>query len=682
MKLDATNNPFLQDWDTPFGIPPFEKIRCEHYVPAFKVSFEQHLRNIEDIVSNPEPPTFANTLEAMEKAKPVLDKVLGVYYNLTSSNSDEALQAIENEMSPLIAAHFAAVSTDVKLFERINVIYEDRSRHPMDGEAEKLVEQVHTRFVRAGAALPARKRERMKSIEEELAGLYTSFGQHVLKDTNAFEMLLTREQELDGLPISVRASAAAVARQRGYESGYVFTISRSSFTPFMQFAKNRELRLKMYEAYTHCGDNGTDQDNNKLIGDIVGLRHERARLLGFESHAHYMLDDRMAAKPENVMALLDQLWEPTKKKVLQEAKDLQAAIDKDGCDFQLEAWDWWYYTEKVLASRFELDEEELKAYFKLENVRDGAFAVVEKLYGLRFEEIEEFPSYHEDVTAYEVKDSDGSAIGVFLVDYYMRPKKRGGAWMSEFRTQSRLGGDIRPIVINVCNFPKGSLSMPCLLGLDEVTTLFHELGHGLHGLLSQVKYASLAGTNVKQDFVELPSQIMEHWAMEAEVLKNYARHYVTGEPIPQSLIEKIRISRTFNQGFATTEYLAACYLDMSWHSGEFVGEQDVAGYERNAMSAIDLISQIAPRYRSTYFQHIFTDDSYSAGYYSYIWAEVLDADGYEAFKENGLFDRATAIRFRKEILERGGAGDEMSMYRAFRGRDPVVEPLLAVRGLD
>ena len=682
MKLDMTKNPFLQDWNTPFGIPPFEKIRCEHYVLAFEASFEQHRNNIEEIVNNPEPPTFANTLEAMERAKPALDKVLGVFYNLTSSNSDEALQAIENEMSPLIAAHFAAVSTDVKLFERINVIYEARSRQPLDDEAEKLLEQVHARFIRAGAALPAEKRERVKSIEEKLAGLYTSFGQHVLKDTNAFELLLTQDTELDGLPISVRASAAAVAQERGYESGYVFTISRSSFTPFMQFANNRELRRKMYEAYTHCGDNGTAHDNNKIIGDIVRLRHERARLLGFKSHAHYMLDDRMAAKPENVMALLDQLWEPTKRKVIQEANDLQAAIDLEGCDFKLEAWDWWYYTEKVLASRFELDEEELKAYFKLENVRDGAFAVVKKLYGLCFEEIEDFPSYHEDVTAYEVKDSDGSAIGVFLVDYYMRPEKRGGAWMSEFRAQSRLDGDVRPIVINVCNFPRGSLSMPCLLGLDEVTTLFHELGHALHGLLSQVKYASLAGTNVKQDFVELPSQIMEHWAMEAQVLNNYARHYVTGDPIPQSLIEKIRLSRTFNQGFATTEYLAACYLDMSWHSSESAGEQGVAGYERSAMGAIDLISQIAPRYRSTYFQHIFTDDSYSAGYYSYIWAEVLDADGYEAFKENGLFDQATATRFRKEILERGGAGDEMSMYRAFRGRDPVVEPLLAVRGLD
>jgi len=335
-----------------------------------------------------------------------------------------------------------------------------------------------------------------------------------------------------------------------------------------------------------------------------------------------------------------------------------------------------------LASRFELDEEELKAYFKLEYVRDGAFAVVEKLYGLTFEEIEDFPSYHEDVTAYEVKDRDGSAIGTFLTDYYMRPEKRGGAWMSEFRSQSKLEGDIRPIVINVCNFARGSLSMPCLLGPDEVTTLFHELGHGLHGLLSQVKYASLAGTNVKQDFVELPSQIMEHWAVESEVLRNYARHYATGETIPQSLIEKIRKASTFNQGFATTEYLAACYLDMNWHMPESSNERDVEGHEKNAMDAIGLIPQIAPRYRPTYFQHIFTGDAYSAGYYSYIWAEVLDADGYEAFKENGLFDSQTATQFRKEILERGGSGDEMSMYRAFRGRDPEVGPLLAVRGLD
>ncbi len=675
------SNPFLQDWKTPFGIPPFDEIECEHYIPAFEAAFAEHKANLSEIVNNPGPATFANTLEAMELAKPTLDKVLRVFYNLTSSSSNEALQGVENKMSPQIAAHFASVSTDAELFERINVIYEARSTVELDSEARKLLEQVHSRFVRAGAALPLDARERMNAIEGELAGLYTTFGQHILKDTNEFELLLTQEHELAGLPDSVRVSAAAVAQERGYESGYVFTISRSSFTPFMQFANNRELRQKMYEAYTHCGDNGTANDNNKLVGKIVGLRHERARLLGFESHAHYMLDDRMAAKPENVMALLDQLWEPTKKKVLQEAKDLQAAIKQGGGDFQLEAWDWWYYTEKVLASRFELDEEELKAYFSLENVRDGAFAVVKKLYGLSFEEIEDFPSYHEDVAAYEVKDSDGSAIGIFLVDYYMRPEKRGGAWMSEFRAQSKLDGDIRPIVINVCNFPKGSLSMPCLLGMEEVTTLFHELGHGLHGLLSQVKYASLAGTNVKQDFVELPSQIMEHWAVEGEVLQSYARHYSSGEPIPQSLIDKIRKASTFNQGFATTEYLAACYLDMSWHSPESSGERDVAGHEKNAMNSIDLISQVAPRYRPTYFQHIFTGDSYSAGYYSYIWAEVLDADGYEAFKENGLFDAATAMRFRKEILERGGSDDEMNMYRAFRGRDPVVEPLLAVRGL-
>ncbi len=676
------NNPFLQNWNTPFGIPPFNEIKCEHYIPAFDAAFTEHAEKLAAIVNNTEPPTFENTLEAMELAKPTLDKVQGVFDNLTSSNSDAALQTIENEMSPRIASHFAAVDTDAKLFERINIIYEARSTLELDSEAEELLEQVHTRFVRAGAALPIEQRERMNTIEEELASLYTSFGQHVLKDTNEFELLLTREQDLDGLPDSVRASAAAAAQERGYENGYVFTISRSSFTPFMQFASNRELRQKMYQAYTHCGDNGNANDNNTLIGEIVSLRHERARLLGFKSHAHYMLDDRMATNPENVMGLLDQLWQPTRRKVLQEAKDLQHAIEEEGGGFQLQAWDWWYYTEKVLASRFELDEEELKAYFKLEYVRDGAFAVVEKLYGLTFEEIEDFPSYHEDVTAYEVKDRDGSAIGTFLTDYYMRPEKRGGAWMSEFRSQSKLEGDIRPIVINVCNFARGSLSMPCLLGLDEVTTLFHELGHGLHGLLSQVKYASLAGTNVKQDFVELPSQIMEHWAVESEVLRNYARHYATGETIPQSLIEKIRKASTFNQGFATTEYLAACYLDMNWHMPESSNERDVEGHEKNAMDAIGLIPQIAPRYRPTYFQHIFTGDAYSAGYYSYIWAEVLDADGYEAFKENGLFDSQTATQFRKEILERGGSGDEMSMYRAFRGRDPEVGPLLAVRGLD
>ncbi len=676
-----TDNPFLKNWNTPFGIPPFEEIKTEHYVPAFEAGFEQHRENLWEIASNPDAPSFANTLEAMELAKPLLDKVQSVFDNLVSSNTSDTLQIIENEMSPLVAAHFASVFTDAKLFQRINVIYEVRHALELCGEAAELLEQVHTRFVRAGAALPEAKRQRMSEIEEELAGLYTSFGQHVLKDTNEFELLLTSEQDLDGLPQSVRASAATAARERGYESGYVFTISRSSFTPFMQFSNNRKLRQRMYRAYTHCGDSGNANDNNALVGKIVGLRDERAKLLGFESHAHYMLDDRMAAKPENVMTLLDKLWEPAQAKVLREAQDLQAAIESEGHNFQLEAWDWWYYTEKVLASRFQLDDEELKAYFSLENVRDGAFAVAKKLYGLSFVEIERFPTYHQDVTAYEVKDNDGSTLGVFMVDYYMRPEKRGGAWMSEFRAQSGLAENVRPIVTNVCNFPKGNSSMPCLLGMDEVTTLFHELGHALHGLLSQVKYASLAGTRVKQDFVELPSQIMEHWAVEGEVLQSYARHYATGESIPQSLIEKIHKASTFNQGFVTTEYLAACYLDMSWHLPTAGGDWDVSSNEQNSMSDIGLISQVAPRYRSTYFQHIFTGDDYSAGYYSYIWAEVLDADGYEAFKENGLFDPATASRFRKEILERGGSADEMSMYRAFRGRDPVVEPLLAGRGL-
>ena len=673
------SNPFFKEWHTPFGIPPFEQIKEEHYSPAFDKAFSEIDDAIEAIIENSDDATFSNTVEAFERTGTLLNKVGGVFFNLTSSDTTDELQVIEMEIAPRYAAHISRVFNNQRLFKRVKAVYECRDDLILDADQVLLLQDMYTNFVRAGAALSDHSRAEIQAMDEELAGLKTQFAQNILKDTNNFELVLDSAEEAKGLPDSVLQAARGEAEQRGKPGRYVFTISRSSITPFLQFAQDRDLREKIYKAYSRCANNDNEYNNHQILKTIVALRARRSRLLGFESHAHYMLDDRMAKTPEKVMELLDKVWSSAAKKVAVEAEDLQSRIQEEGGNFELAPWDWWYYSEKVRAERYDLDEEQVKPYFKLENVRDGAFSVANRLYGITFEEISDFPRYHPDVVGYEVKDADGSLIGLFLVDYFMRPSKRGGAWMSEFRGQSNLDESIRPVVVNCCNFPKAD---PCLLGLDEVRTLFHEFGHGLHGLLSQVRYPSQSGTNVKQDFVELPSQIMEHWAIEPEVMKSYARHVETGEIIPDELIAKLLESQTFNQGFATTEYLAASYLDMAWHTLEDQDEQkDVESFEENALQQIELIDSVNPRYKSSYFQHIFSGDSYSAGYYSYLWAEVLDADGFEAFKENGIFDADTARSFRENVLERGGTSDPMELYIKFRGREPEVAPLLKNRGL-
>jgi peptidyl-dipeptidase Dcp len=672
------NNPFFETWQTAYGMPPFDKIKDEHFLPAFERAFADHNVDIDRIATNDCSPTFTNTIEAMERAGALLRKVSGVFYNLSSSNTNDQLQAIEVELAPRSAAHFSRTYNHQGLFKRVSQIHVARGELALDVDQLLLLEDIYTEFVRAGAALSDAARPQVQALDESLAGLMTQFSQNILKDTNDFEMVVNDEQDLSGLPQSVLNAAGVEAEQRGMPGKYVFTVSRSSITPFLQYADSRELREKIYKAYTHNANNANAFNNQPIAGQIAALRVQRAQLLGYQTHAHYMLDDRMAKTPESVNQLLDSIWQPAQKKVAEEARDLQDTIQAEGNNFELAAWDWWYYTEKLRGKRYALDEDQVKPYFKLENVRDGAFDVARKLYGLTFKEVTNVPLYHPDVTSYEVSDADGSLIGLFLVDYFMRPSKQGGAWMSEFRAQSNLDASIRPIVVNTCNFPK---STPCLLGMDEVTTLFHEFGHGLHGLLSQVRYESQSGTNVKQDFVELPSQIMEHWAIEPEVLRSYARHVDTGEVIPDEIIGKLLASDTFNQGFSTTEYLAAAYLDMAWSSLDTSDAPDVDSFEAQAMQAIKLIDAVAPRYKSSYFQHIFAGNSYSAGYYAYIWAEVLDADGFEAFKEKGIFDAATAQSFRQNILEKGGTGEAMSLYEAFRGRAPDVEPLLKNRGL-
>ena len=667
------SNPFLKPLPET-GIPAFDQIEFEHYREAFDLGFAEHLAEIEAIINNPEPATFSNTVEAMERSGRQLRRVVSVFWNLTSSDTNEKIQALEMEVVPEYAVHHGKISSNPALFARIKAVVDGGEN--LKGEEKQLLDETYQSFVRAGAELTDTNRERVNAISAELAGLTTEFGQNVLKDTNEFELVLEAGEDIAGLPDFVLEMGKAEAEARDKPGKYVFTTSRSSITPFLQYAEKRDRREQIYKAYTECGTRGTD--NHPIIQRVVSLRSERAKLLGFQSHADFMLDDRMAKTPEAVTNLLDQVWAPCQKRVAEEAADLQAYIQDDGGNFELESWDWWYYTEKVRQGRFDLDEEEVKPYFRLEHVRDGAFDVANKLYGIVFKPRPDLPVYHPDVVAYEATEADGTLIGYFLFDFFMRPSKRGGAWMSAFRDQSNLDEKVHPVIVNCCNFPK---SDPCLLGMDEVRTLFHEFGHGLHGLLSNVKYESLGGTNVKQDFVELPSQIMEHWAMEPEVLKSYARHVETNQPIPDELIEKLKASQTFNQGFSTTEYLAACYLDMAWHKEAGAGDGAVDDFEQAAMDQIGKIGMVDPRYKSSYFQHIFTGDHYSAGYYVYMWAEVLDADGYEAFRERGIFDAATAKSFRENILEKGGTVDPMTLYKTFRGREPEVQPLLKNRGL-
>ncbi len=665
-------NPFFEPLPAN-GVPDFVQILPEHYEEAFERGFGEQNLEIQAIIGNSDAPTFLNTIESMERSGGLLDRVGNVFWNLTSSDTSDELQALEMKLSPRVAAHNSQIYSDPVLFERVKAITE--SDETLDPEALQLLKETHQSFVRAGAHLSESERERVNEITETLAGLTTQFGQNVLRDVNEFELVVDGGEDISGLPDFVLNAAKSEAESRGKSGQYVFAISRSSITPFLQYADSRDLREKMYRAYTDCGTMTTN--NHPVIQEIVELRAERARVLGFDTHADFMLDDRMAKTPEAVKELLDRVWAPCQEKVAKEAEDLQSRIQDDGGNFELQPWDWWYYTEKIRQERFDLDEEEVKPYFKLENVRDGAFEVALKLYGIKFEEID-VPVYHPDVVAYEVTDVDGSTIGLFLFDFFMRPFKQGGAWMSAFRSQSNLDEPVHPVIVNCCNFQK---SDPCLLGMDEVRTLFHEFGHGLHGLLSKVRYQSLSGTNVKQDFVELPSQIMEHWALEPEVLKSYATHYETDEAIPDELIEKLKAAQTFNQGFATTEYLAACYLDLAWHQQEGKAPEDVDDFERQAMDAIHKIKMVDPRYRSAFFRHVFEGEGYSAGYYVYIWAEVLDADGFEAFREKGIFDQATAQSFRSNILEKGGTVEPMQLYREFRGREPDVEPLLKNRGL-
>jgi peptidyl-dipeptidase Dcp len=675
----GTDNPFFKPYGTPFDVPPFDRIRNEHFLPAIEEGIARERAEIAAIVDNPEPPTFENTVAALDRAGTLLEQAGAVFGALQGANTNKELQALARKTAPMLAAHRDDIGLNEKLFLRVKAVYDGRAALKLDREELFLLENAYRGFVRGGALLDAKSKARLREINQELSLLSVKFGENVLAETNGFKLVIENPADLAGLPPSVVAMAAETAKQAGLEGKWLFTIQVPSMTPFLQYSDKRDLREKLHKAYFMKGDNDNANDNKANVCGIVALRKERAELLGCPGHAAFILEENMAKTPERVDAFLKRLWDPTLVKAKKEATDLQAIVDRAGGGYKIASWDWWYATEKLRQEKYALDDSALRPYFKLDNVRDGIFALCGKLYGLTFVERADLPLYHPEVQAFEVKDADGSHLGVLYLDFHPRESKRGGAWSGAFRRSFVENGKrVPPISTIVCNLTRPTADAPSLLSADEVETFFHEFGHSLATLFSRGRFHD---RTVARDAVELPSQIMEHWAFEPELLAVYARHYKTGEVIPAELVEKLKKSSLFNQGFVTAEYLAASILDMAWHTLSDTTGIDVRKFENDAMAAIGLIPEIVPRYRSTYFNHIFSG-GYSAGYYVYIWAEVLDCDAFEAFKEKGIFDRETALSFRKNILESFGTEEPMAQYVRFRGREPGIEPLLRNRGLD
>jgi peptidyl-dipeptidase Dcp len=673
-------NPLLAEWDTPFGVPPFDEIADEDYLPAFRTAVASHTAEVQAIVNDAEAPTFANTIEALERSGQALTRVSNVFFAVEGANSNDALREVARTVAPELAAHRDDITLNPALYARVKAVYDARDSLDLSPEQQRLLEETHKTFVRAGVNLPDSAQTRLREINAELAELSQTFGQNLLKETNAFELHVTDTADLGDLPASLVAAAAEEAERRGHESGWSFTLQRPSINPFLQYSPNREMRRRLFVGYAMRGDNGNAEDNKALLSRMAALRAERARLMGYETHAHYELSDAMAETPMRVYDLLDQIWTPALRVAKEERAAMAAMMQSDGVNEPFEGWDWRYYAEKVRQARYDFDENALRPYFEVNAVRDAAFMLANRLFGLTFTRLDDVPTWHPDQQVFEVKEADGRHLGILYMDYFARESKNGGAWMNDLRAQSRLDGDVTPIVTTNFNFPPPTDGTPSLLAYYEAETLLHEFGHALHGLLSNVTYASLSGTNVPSDFVEFPSQIMENWLGEPEVLALFAKHYQTGEVVPVALIEKLNASSKFDQGFATVEYLAASYLDMAWHTLDAPDLQDPRTFEQAEMQRIGLIDQIIPRYRSPYFAHIFSG-GYSAGYYSYIWAEVLDADAFQAFKETSLFDQATARSLRDNVLSKGGTRPGMELYVAFRGRAPAITPLLRARGL-
>ncbi|MGQ2983313.1 M3 family metallopeptidase [Flavobacterium sp.] len=685
MNTSATigdNNPLLATFETPYQAPPFDLIKNDHYKPAILEGIRVHQGEIDAIAAGKDVPTFENTIVALENSGTLLNRVNTIFNNITSANTNDTLQALAQELAPELSKHNDNIYLNEKLFARVKKVWDTQMNLKLTPEQAKLLEKKYKAFVRSGANLNEKQKERLRAINSELSVLSLKFGDNVLADNNAYQLVIDNKKDLAGLPDEVVQTAADDAKAAGKDGKWLFTLHNASVMPFLQYADNRELRKKIWMAYQNRGNNGNKIDNRTNVVHMASLRSEKARLLGYASHAHYVLEERMAKTPENVYNLLDQLWKPALEKAKAEEADIKKMMVADGIKDEVQPYDWRYYTEKIRKERYSLDEQEIKPYFSLENVRNGIFEVTKNLYGLQFKELKDVPKYHEDVTVWEVSEKDGRHVGLLYMDFFPRASKRGGAWMTSYRKEKMTEGKrVAPIISIVCNFSKPTAGNPALLTFDETTTFFHEFGHALHGLLSNVTYESLSGTSVPTDFVELPSQIMENWAAEPEVLKMYAKHYKTGEVIPDALIQKLQESATFDQGFATVEYLAASYLDLNYHSLTGALTQNIVPFEEAAMKKIGLPSSIIPRYRSTYYTHIFSG-GYSAGYYSYIWSGVLDTDAFDAFKQKSLFDAATAKSFRINILEKGGTADADVMYRTFRGAGPSIQPLLRKRGLE
>jgi peptidyl-dipeptidase Dcp len=673
-------NPLLEEWDTPFGVPPFDEIRNEHYLPAFRTAMTVHTAEIAAITANEAPAAFDNTIVAMERAGQDLSRVSRVFYAVEGAHSNDTLREVARTVAPELSSHRDDIRFDPDLWERVKAVWDGRETAGLDPEQARLLEDTYDGFVRSGAALNDASKERLREINSELAELSTQFSQNLLAETNDFELHIEDRADAGRIPGNLLVAAEAEARKRGHESGLSFTLQRPSINPFLQYSPNRDLRREIFLGYAMRGDNDNEHDNKAILSRMADLRVEKAKLLGYGSYADYVLSDNMAETPARVYDLLDRIWKPALGAAKADRGVFQTMMSADGVDGDFEASDWRYYAERVRKERYDLDEEALRPYFEVNAARDGVFLVANRLYEITFTELPDVPRWHPDQQVFEVREADGSHIGILYMDFFMRDSKRGGAWMNSLRSQSRFDGEVTPIVTTNFNFPAPTGDTPALLSFGDVETLAHEMGHALHGLFSNVTYRSLSGTSVDRDFVELGSQIMENWMGEPEVLALYARHFRTGEPIPTALIEKLDAASKFDQGFATVEYLAASYLDLAWHTLTEPAGAEPRSFETAEMNRIGLIEEIIPRYRSPYFAHIFSG-GYSAGYYAYIWAEVLDADAFQAFKETSLFDRETAERFRREVLSQGGTRPGMELYRNFRGRDPSIEPLLERRGL-
>jgi peptidyl-dipeptidase Dcp len=674
-----SDNPFFNTYDTPFEVPPFEKIKPAHFMPAFLKGFEEQKNEINAIINNPQEPTFENTIKAFEYSGQLLQRVSSVFGSLNSANTNDSLQAINRELSPVSSKHRDDINLNDTLFKRIKSVYDNKTKFKLTDEESKILEDTYKDFIRSGAALTTENKDKLRKINKELSMLSVQFGQNLLSETNGFNLIIDKKEDLSGLPEGVINQAAGTAKSLRMDGKWVFTLQVPSMTPFLQYSDRRDLREKLFTAYFMKGDNDNEHDNKAIIAKIAKLRVERSHLLGYDSFADYVLEKTMAKTPDKVFSFLGQVWNAALPVAKAEAAAQQEVITKEGGKFKLAPWDWWYYTEKIKKQKYDLDDELTRPYFKIDNVMEGMFYVANRLYGLTFTTRTDIPKYHPDVRTFEVK-RDGKHVGILMIDNYPRLSKRGGAWCGAFRGQSRdiNGKMIYPIVTMVTNSTPPTSDKPALLTSEEASTLFHEFGHALAALLSNKTYP---GGSLPRDFVELPSQLMEHWVLEPQVLKEYAKHYQTGEVIPADLVEKLVKSGKFNTGFLTVEYLAAALLDMEYHTIKEPAEINIRDFEKKAMDKYGLIPEIKPRYRSTYFNHIWAG-GYSAGYYGYIWCEILDADAFQAFKETGdIFNKDVASRFEKEILSKGGSRDPHDMYISFRGKEPSIDALLENRGL-